>query len=265
MKILFSEHSVDYSHYNFPYVVWGLPEEGEKPSQIFARGFLPGKHDLSRYYMCRHVRVDLEKFTPSSENRRILRKGDGISFKLYSRDEFDYTMERRSFYKRYADAKFGDDVMTFDRLDSLFASPVITHLLVFTDDTDGREVGTAALYLEDNALAFYYYSFYDLEHANRNLGMLIMTNTVQFFAEQNMPYIYLGTCYHRNALYKTQFKGAEFFNGFSWSPNIKELKHLIERSNAESTTHLLESNDYLDKFFEIGFDDIAQMTTFRLT
>src|SRR5437870_3764400 len=84
---------------------------------------------------------DLAKFKPTSENRRILRKGEGIEVKLVPRDKYDYTPERRQFFKTYADIRFGKDIMTFERLDALFASPIISHLLVFIDAKTGVEVG----------------------------------------------------------------------------------------------------------------------------
>ena len=78
MKLLFSEQNSDYEHYQFPYAIWAVPEEGESPSDIFDAGFLPSSRNLDRFYLCRQVRVNLAKFKPSSENRRILRKGKGI-------------------------------------------------------------------------------------------------------------------------------------------------------------------------------------------
>jgi arginyl-tRNA--protein-N-Asp/Glu arginylyltransferase len=115
--------------------------------------------------------------------------------KLVPRDKYDYTPERRQFFKTYADIKFGKDVMTFERLDALFASPIISHLLVFTDAKTGKEVGVATLYLEGKALAFYYYAFYDLNYYARNLGMFMMTSAVALFAERGVKHLYLGTCY----------------------------------------------------------------------
>src|SRR5436190_21812273 len=148
MKLLFSEQQSDYDHYQFPYAIWALPEAGETPSHIFNAGFLPSSRNLDRYYLCRQVRVNLAKFKPSSENRRILRKGAGLDVKLVPRAQFDYTAERRQFYKTYAEIKFGKDVMSFERLDALFISPIISHLLVFTDGQTGAEIGAATLYVE---------------------------------------------------------------------------------------------------------------------
>src|SRR5450759_1526252 len=148
MKLLFSEQKSDYDNYQFPYAIWAVPEAGETPADIFNAGFLPSSRNLDRFYLCRQVRVNLAKFKPSSENRRILRKGGGINVELVPRAKFDYTPERRQFFKTYADIKFGKDVMTFERLDALFAAPIISHLLVFTDAEKGGEIGVATLYLD---------------------------------------------------------------------------------------------------------------------
>src|SRR6266498_3609397 len=82
MKLLFSEQNSDYDHYQFPYAIWAVPESGETPSDIFNAGFLPSSRNLDRFYLCRQVRVNLAKFKPTSENRRILRKGTDIEVKL---------------------------------------------------------------------------------------------------------------------------------------------------------------------------------------
>ena len=63
----FSEQNSDYEHYQFPYAIWAVPEEGETPADIFDAGFLPSSRDLDRFYLCRQVRVNLQKFKPSSK------------------------------------------------------------------------------------------------------------------------------------------------------------------------------------------------------
>ena len=258
MKLLFSEAEADYGNYIFPYAVWAFPEPGETPGDLFNHGFLPSSRELDRFYLCRHVRIDLKKFQASSENRRILRKGEGVVARLIPRAEFDYTTERREFYKTYADIKFGKDVMSYERLDWLFKGKITSHVLVFTDTRTGAEAGTATLYVEENNLAYYYYAFYDLNYYSRNLGMHMMTAAVALFAERGFKFLYLGSCYSENALYKTQFLGAEFFNGFRWSANLEELKYLIGRQAKELRQHLLESEEYRQMFYE---GDLAQTST----
>ena len=257
MKLLFSEQNSDYENYQFPYAIWALPEDGETPADLFDAGFLPSSRDLDRFYLCRQVRVNLAKFSPSSENRRILRKGKGIGVELVPREKFDFTPERRAFFKTYADIKFGKDVMSFERLDALFTAPIISHLLVFTDAETGKEIGVATLYLEGKALAFYYYAFYDLNYYARNLGMFMMTSAAVLFAERGAKNLYLGTCYSDSALYKTQFAGAEFFNGFRWSDNLKELKFILNRDKKELRQHLLETEEYRELFHQGKMEKLA--------
>ena len=263
MKLYFSEYKSDYSKYIFPYAIWAKPDTGDTPANIFAKGFLPSSRDLDRYYLCRHVRVNLNEFTPSSENRRILRKGQKFSYQLFVKSNFNFTLEWQKFCLAYAEQKFGKNVMTSDRLLDLVNSPIVSHFLVYSDEAE-KNAGIIFLYLEKKELAFYYYSFYDLSYFKENLGMYMMTLAVDFIQKQAFDYLYLGSCYSRNALYKTQFKGAEFFNGFSWSRDISELKFLIDRDEKNVTKHLLENEEYLTLFHPDGIDSKNQEILFNI-
>ena len=264
MKLLFSEAKADYGNYIFPYAIWAFPEAGETAADLFQCGFLPSSRELDRFYLCRQVRVALTKYRPSSENRRISRKGEGIAARLVPRAEFDYTAQRREIFKTYADIKFGKDMMSYDRLDALFTSKITSHVLIFTDSETGAEAGTATLYLEPQRIAYYYYAFYDLNYYSRNLGMHMMTSAVALFAEGGYQFLYLGSCYSENALYKTQFSGAEFFNGVRWSANLDELKYLIRREQQEPRQHLLETEEYRQMFCDGDLPALAAASSFQV-
>ena len=155
--------------------------------------------------------------------------------------------------------------MTFDRLDALFNSKIISHILLFEDTgKNDKEIGIATLYLETTKLAYYYYAFYDLDYYEKNLGMFMMTSAVTFFAEQNYEYLYLGSCYTRNALYKTQFNGAQFFNGYRWSEDLTELKYLINRESSGVKHHLMETEGYLREFHGGSLESIIADTLFTI-
>lgn len=262
MKLLFSEARPDYGHYVFPYAVWAFPESGETAGDLFARGFLPSSRNLDRFYLCRNVRVDLRRFVPSSENRRVLRKGGGIEPVLLPRSEFVYDAERRAFCKAYADRRFGSEVMTWERLDGLFASRITSHVLVFRDVEQGREVGVVTLYLEPPAVAYYYNAFYDLGLSGRNLGLYMMTSALRLLSGLGYGHAYLGSCYTASAMYKTQFAGVEFFNGYRWSANLEELKYLIRRQSEDPSGHLLESEQYRREFAGAGPVELAGASEF---
>ncbi len=238
MKLVFSETQPDYGRYAFPYVVWGFPEPGETPADFFAAGFLPSSPQLDRFYLCRQVRVPLAGWKPTSENRRILRKGAAIRVRLVPRSEFEYSSERRAAWLEFAHQRFGAGVMPGERLDRLMSAPIVSHVLVFEDGASGREVGTVLLYLEGSRVANYYFAFYDLGRSVDNLGMFMMTRAVEFFSARGQAHLHLGTCYDQRALYKIQFAPIEYFTGWRWSTDLEALKSLVRQ--APTTGHLLE-------------------------
>lgn len=264
MILLFSEARADYAHYRYSYAIWAMPEPGETPKDFFRSGFLPGSPQLDRFYLCRNLRVPLATWEPTSENRRVLRKGQGIAATLVPRSEFDYTAARRERWKAFADERFGRDVMGYERLDRLMSGPVISHLLQFVDQGTGQEVGVALVFVEEPHVAFYYYAFYDLTYFERNLGMFMMTRAVQLFAQRGLAHVHLGTCYSQRALYKTQFAGVEFFNGFRWSTNLEELKFLLERDQQDGAPHALELPEFRERFYDGDLPGLARMSKFRL-
>jgi hypothetical protein len=89
-----------------------------------------------------------------------------------------------------------------------------------------------------------------------------MTSAVALFAERGFDFLYLGSCYSRNALYKTQFTGAEFFNGVRWSEDLEELKYLIRRKRWDQ--HLLESEEYRQAFYGGELDRVVSGSSFRV-
>lgn len=244
MKLLFSEFDPDYSRYLYPYIVWGFPGAGETPADLYAAGFHPASPDLDRFVLCRHLRLPLPGFVPSSENRRILRKGAGMGVELVPRSSYPYGEEVRRKWLAFAEERFGPGVMPAERLDRLMGGRVISHVMVFREGAaGGDEVGAVLMHLEAPRMAHYYYAFYDRGHANGSLGLSMMTAAAGFLRDAGFGHLYLGTCYSRRALYKVQFAGIQFFDGTDWSGDIRILKHLVGRDARRA--HLLEDPDFL--------------------
>lgn len=244
MKLLFSEAGSDYSNYQFRYAVWAVPEIGERPAQFYERGFLRSPGEPPRYYLCRSVRVDLAKFRASSENRRILRKGAELTLNIYPRDEYIPSAAVKEMCLRCASERFGDGVIGEARFAKLLASGQTTHVLEYK--LGDRVVGLVTALFDAQEMAHYHFAFYDLDAGVSSMGMFMMTRAIVELAERKFRYVYLGTCYSRNALYKTQFEGVEFYTGVRWSADLEELKYLLERGGVGE--HLLESAEYLERF-----------------
>lgn len=262
MRLLFSEARPDYAGYVFPYAVWGFLDPGETPATALAKGFLPSVGDLSRFYLCRQVRVALAGWTPDSENRRVLRKGADLSATLAARGEFEATDRVVDFCLEYATAKWSRPPRR-ERIERIFSQPVTTHLLAF-HDREARLQGLVTLYIEGGT-AIYSNAFYALGHPNPSLGLFLMTECLRRLAEQGLERIHLGTCYSRQALYKTQFQGVEFFDGNRWTGNLPALKAQIARQESAGTEgHLLEDPSYLESYVPGGIEELAAASTFSV-
>lgn len=261
MRLFFSESEPDYSRYRYPYVVWAVPDAGETPADFFEAGFLPASPGLDCFYLVRQLRLPLRTFKPGSENRRILRKGEGWTARVIERSAFDYNEARRKAWIDYAADRFGEGVMHQKRLDTLMSSPVISHLMVFEDALQGgREIGVVLMYLEPPRVAYYYYAFYDLGLLNRSAGLFMMNQAAVHFSEAGFDHLYLGTCYSERALYKTQFKGVQFFNSFKWSDNLQELKYLVKRDG--KSLHAFQDPEY--QAFHGGLSNMLAAPGFRV-
>lgn len=260
MKLIFSEAIPDPENYVYPYAVWGFLEKGETPATAFQAGFLPSSPNLDRFYLVRQVRVPLQQWKANSENRRILRKVSNLELHRIPRVDFEVTEPRRRSWLVFAECQFGPGVMPAERLDRLLSSPVVNTVLQLVNPTTGQELATALLYTKPPAIAFYYYAFYEQSEENRHLGIGLMTRAVEYFSHAGYRHLHLGTCYTEQSLYKTQFEPVEFFNGFSWSRQLGELKHLIRVPL--NKRHRLETSEYL-AWQSGGLENIAAASRFR--
>ncbi len=256
MKLFFSELPANYSKYHFPYQIWLLKEEGDEVEKIYSNGFLPIRSLQSVYYLSRNIRVDLNKFEISSENRRILKKTENFESDLIPLSEFTYTAEIQKFCKNYTEQKLGRGLFPAAAIKSIFTNKVFNYVFVFKEINMQKEVGYAVCYIYGDLLQ-YAYAFYDLEYFKDNLGARMILEAVFWANKSNKKYAYLGTCYEGSALYKTEFKGVEFFNGFRWSEDLEELKELVEGFEVRQLAdgrfegeYLLKNKEFLERFYQ---------------
>jgi len=249
MKLFFGEFKPNYQKYYFPYQVWLLKEEGDEVEKIYANGFLPIRSIPNVYYLTRGLRVSLDKFELSSENRRILRKTENFKVDLKPLSEFNYTPQMQKFCKDYMVKKFGSESMTTAGIRSIFKSVIYNYVFVWQEKQTQKEVGYAVCFLNQNFIQ-YAHAFYDLAYFEQSLGARMMLEAVNWAKLNGKKFIYLGTCYEKSAFYKTEFKGIEFFNGFRWSDNLEELKELVDGRNEENEGYLLRNKKFLEKFYQ---------------
>lgn len=207
--------------------------------ELYEKGFLATRIQKGHFIKTRSVRVNLTKFTLSSENKRILKKFDlNIKFK-----ELPTTFDKEMFFmaKNFYDRKFGKDTMSAYKIKEIITSQTNFNLvLTFCSKNDNQNLGFCfckEVKYNNTSILHYAYPFYSITH--NNLGIYMMTSTIKLLKEMNYLYIYLGSCTNPKCRYKLQFKGLEWFDTESntWNEDIKKLKKII-LENQDDTSHL---------------------------
>lgn len=234
MKIFFSENQPDYSTYTFNYAIYCIKEAQEELPAIYHRGFLPYTGNLSIerdvFYLARSLRVELDRFSDSSENRRVNRKASplNIQVKVTNKSEIDLTSPTfLDFCMQYASERFSGNAMTPERLRYVLSRETGSHLLTFYSEE--QIYGYVLAAIEEDIL-HYWFAFFDQQYLqSHSLGKWMMWRTICWAKEQGLSYVYLGTCYGKHSLYKVRdHKGLSFFDGAKWNQDRNYLKHLCK-------------------------------------
>lgn len=247
MKIFRSESFVDYKTYTFNYATYCIKENQHELPEIYAKGFLPYSNDINlkveTYYLARSLRVDLDVFKSSSENRRVDRKMAELkpSFEVISRKDFNINdPDFKSYCFKFASKRFSEPLST-ERLEYILASKSISHIFQFS--LDGKTAGYVITIIVNGSL-HYWFAFFDLEFQTYALGKWMMFSVINWAREQKMDYVYLGTCYGEKSLYKVRdFKGLSYFDGNRWDNDIKSLKLKCKSDNEFITDEFKQDTD----------------------
>lgn len=236
IRYLFEEAGgADYDNYIFPYKVYAEVDQEISywrwigvAEQLYAKGFLMSRLKQERFYLSRSTRIDLSLFELSSENRRILKKCDDIEINMVEAHQFEYRPEIGKMAIDFYKTRFGDKKISAQGWKRIFTQLAFNDILIFTDRSNQRIVGYCPS-VDAGNLLHYAYPFYDLSYLDHNIGIgMILKTLLHLKSHSNYhKYLYLGTCYTESALYKTQFKGFEWFDGNSWSNDTESLKKLV--------------------------------------
>jgi len=261
MKIFLSECEVAYDTYTFPYAIYCKRENPAETPEIYQKGFLPFSGDSGLdgdyFYLARSLRVNLSKFSDSSENRRIHRKA-GLLFyaiSLESIDKSNFDTEDPSFRNLcldYATRRYKAGSMDGTRLSYVTSRKLLNHYFVLKDGHKILGYVFAPMYGD---IIHYWFSFFDYEYMESGfpLGKYLMWRTIKWAKQQGeYKYFYLGTCYKTSSLYKVRdHSGIEFFDGNSWNNDVKILKTLCINDDArEQKSDLFKSDlDIVDSLY----------------
>lgn len=256
MKIFFSENQPDYATYTFNYAIYCIKEAQSELPAIYNKGFLPYTGNLKItadiFYLARSLRVNLARFTDTSENRRINRKIEDLAIQVEVRKKSDFDVKNPvflSFCMNYAAERFSGNAMTTERLKFVLSKKAGSHILSFT--SNGEILGYILAGIEGNSFQYWYAFFNQAYMKTHALGKWMMWRTIHWAKENGLAYVYLGTCYGKHSLYKVRdHKGLEFFDGSQWNSDIKRLKELCKTDHEIIHKDRFKLLDNPDAFIE---------------
>ena len=241
MKIFFSESIPEYQSYTFNYGIYCIKESNHELTKIYESGFLPysGSTTLSYevFYLARSLRVDLDRFDDTSENRRVNRKIEPLNIKLEVLDKKQLLATDAGFLPfcvNYINSRIGE-AMTAVRLDYILRLTSGTHIFRFTKD---HEVVGYVLAVIDSQIVHYWFSFFDLElMKTHSIGKWMMWSVISWAREHQKKQVYLGTAYGEKALYKVRdHKGLSFYDGNGWNQDMDLLKEWCKTDQDRNAT-----------------------------
>lgn len=205
-------------------------ESFETISRMYDNGFVFTRIDKGVMHQTRSVRIDLSKFELSSENRRILRKGEEIILESKEIPYGKYSWEIGKMAKDFYDKKAGG-AFSANKIKELITSPHNFNFL-FSFSKDKKDLGYAICYKNPQIL-HYSYPFYDLEKSPKDMGLIMMTKVLAEAQTLGLKYVYLGSLQRPNDVYKLQFSGIEWFDGKEWKVDTEEVKEILSKSVVE--------------------------------
>lgn len=257
MKIFLSENNVDYNTYTFSYALYALKESQDEISELYDKGFLPytGNPDMEKevYYFARSLRVNLEKFDDTSENRRVNRMVEPLGIEVSVTPKASFPTESPEFLnfcENYINERIGEDHMNMERWKYILSRETGSHLFEFR--TPEKVVGYVLAALNED-MVHYWFAFFDTEYMRtHSLGKWMMWRVIRWAKDNGLKHAYLGTAYKPAALYKIRdHKGLEFWDGTKWNEDVKILKEWcqtdLEPKSADRFKLIENPDEYLEK------------------
>ncbi|NND33393.1 MAG: GNAT family N-acetyltransferase [Saprospiraceae bacterium] len=259
MKIFYSESKPEYSSYTFNYGIYCIKENHDDLSAIYSSGFLPysGNTDLEAevFYLARSLRVELDRFADTSENRRVNRKIEGLGIKIEYLPKNQLLVADSNFInfcEAYVEKRIGE-AMSQARLQYILNISFATDVFKFS--IDDRPVGYV-LCVCNAEMVHYWFSFFDIElMKSHSLGKWMMWRVIRWALDSGKKYVYLGTAYGSKSLYKVRdHKGLAYFNGTRWDQDMELLKVWCKNDENRDATDRFkqagDANQYLSQLWE---------------
>ncbi len=199
-------------------------------TNLYTEGFVLTRKGKGELDQTRSVRIDLSKFVLSSENRRVLKKTEGLELEVVTLPYTDYSWEIGKLGKDFYEDKFGVGTFSANKIKELVTDEGKSNfnaLLMYRYIDTSTPVGYCIAY-QNPEILHYSYPFYDRTTEISNLGLGMMLRAIVYAQEAGKQYIYLGSAQRSTDSYKLQFTGLEWFDGETWQHDEKKLAEILK-------------------------------------
>ena len=212
--------------YSYHYDKELLVKDEERIPLMYDKGFVLTRKGKGVMQQIRSLRISLDKFSLSSENRRVLRKNQSLELSIIDLPMASYDWKIHSMGSLFYSKKFGKNTMSANRIKDMVKDKKTSFNTILEFKMVDTILGYCICFLKED-LIHYAYPFYDTEYISKGLGIGMMTKTVEYAKEIGIKYVYLGSVFKKESLYKLQFSGEEWFFESKWDTNISQLKKIL--------------------------------------
>lgn len=167
---------------------------------------------------CMSARVDVNRFTASKSQKRVLKRNAGLERRTNSpwATEEQYELFRTYLNSRHATGGMADmDVFEFANM--IEETPIKTRVIEYSDPKTRELAAVCLTDVLDDGLSMVY-SFFEPDRASDSLGTYVILDHIRIAQENNLPYVYLGYWVpgSQKMGYKSKFSGLELYRGGRW-------------------------------------------------
>lgn len=184
-------------------------------SQGFRRsGYIFYQNHCPGCEICCPIRVDVQRFAPTTSQRRVLRKNRDVrmTHRPVSFDDAEFRLYREYCAERHPSSSLPDEE---DYVRFLIGSPVPTEIIRYT--IGDQLVGLGWMDVLVHSLSSVYFAF-DPKFSARSLGTFSILRQIALCRELGKPYLQLGFWVEpcQNMTYKSRFKPCQILVDGVW-------------------------------------------------
>lgn len=256
MKIYFKHYSGAISQYDYMFFDCMAEVPLEEEDLALQEGWLPDDYFIpnngqkNHWYQARQTRINLKKFEETKSTKKTRKKCDKIQIKAYRSEEISLDILNNIFdkYIKYKNFKSWDlaPLIKLEKDRKFF-------LVYHSPNENGswhnpiaftymRDVGSNSVFSTQFA--------WDYAEPKLYLGKYANLAEIDYCIKNNKDYMYIGMGYENCCVYKSDYKGFEFWTGKEWSEDVDHYKFLCERdSRITKTSELDEIKRHDDNLF----------------